>query len=343
MKKQILGLAAKSGTAAAPHKNGKGKFALRVGTWAWNKFKTKARWLTRVNHFTFEESSLMEAAALEKLLEKDFAKLASTAKDPEGYVYSAINNALTNAAAKVADDRRVWGASRQSLDATMGEGEESRTFGEIVTTHGDLNHQRKSMGIPRPIAYRWALNRNKRNEAATRKILQRLVEDVSVMLESDLSGEVPEDEQSPEPLEAVTLEEELEQAKTDVFASAPEDLNRVVFDPKEHRRKAVAEVGFFEDDEDWTPQTQHKSSPMGFGSSAEELFEQLLRVDVALLIDSLEDEKDKDWCRLVLKGYDPVYAYKRLNIKRGDYYKKMLPRLAKAFAALKYAVGKERN
>lgn len=343
MKKQILGLAAKPGTAAVPHKNGRNRFALRVGTWAWNKFKTKARWLTRVNHFTFEESALMEGAALEKLLEVDFVKLASTANDPEGYVYRAISNALTNAASTVADDRRVWGASRLSLDATTGEGEDSRTFGELVTAHGDLNRQRKSIGIPRPIAYRWALNRNKRNEAATRKILQRLVEDVSVMLESDLSGEVPEEDRSLAPLEELTADEEAELIRTDIIAGAPEDLNRIVFDPAKHHRQAVAEVGFFESDEDWTPQTRHSSSPMGFGSTSEELYEQILRIDVALVIDKLEDEKDKAWCRRVLEGWDPVCAYKFDRIKKNDYYRQMLPRLRKAFAALKYAIGKGRN
>lgn len=331
------------GNAAAPQKDESEKFVFKPGTWAWKRFKTKAKWLTKANHFTYKEATLMEGDALGKLLEVDFTTTAKGVDDPEGYVYRAIDNALTNAAQKVADDRRVWGASRLSLDATTGEGEDSRTFGELITAHGDLNRQRKSMGIPRPIAYRWALNRNKRNEAATRKILQRLVEDVSVMLESDLSGEVPEEDRSLAPLEELTADEEAELIRTDIIAGAPEDLNRIVFDPAKHHRQAVAEVGFFESDEDWTPQTRHSSSPMGFGSTSEELYEQILRIDVALVIDKLEDEKDKAWCRRVLEGWDPVCAYKFDRIKKNDYYRQMLPRLRKAFAALKYAIGKGRN
>ena len=343
MEKQILGLAAKTGTAAAPHKDNLEKFVFKPGTWAWKRFKTKSKWLTKENHFTFVDATLMESAALGKLLKIDFTTAAKGVDDPEGYVYKAIENALTNAAQKIADDRRLWGASRRSLDATTGEGEDSRTFGELVTTHGDLRHQSKALVIPRPIAYRWALNRNKKDVAAKSRILLKIVEDVSIMLDSDNGDEVPEEEQTLEPLEPVTPQEEAEEMKGDDFAADSEDLNRVVFDPKGYHRKAVAEVGFMESDDDCPPQTQYKSSPMGFGGLSEEEEEQGLRVDVSLILEKIKDEEAKKWCRRVLDGWDPVYAYKFAGIKKNDYYKKLLPQLRKVFAALKPTGRKGRN
>jgi len=346
MKKLMIGLTATTGTAADPHKeNDKGVFEFVEGGKAFKKFKIKAKWLTRRNNFNYEESATMEALALEQLLEVDFLGLYRAGKIGEGYVCTAISHALTNAAQKVADDRRVWGASRQSLDAQVGEGEDSRSFVDLVSSHGDLNRQRKVMGMPRPVAYRWALNRHKRNVAATRKILARLLTDPEMT--QDLESETAElDEEMKNLVPETAAEKEVaeeESLKHDDFAGDSEDLNKTEFKPDSHHEKAVAEVGYFETDEDWMPQTQHKSSAMGLGSSAEEVYEAMLRIDVALVIEQLEDEKDKAWCRRVLEGWDPADAYRFDFTTKSDFYKKMRPRLQKAFAALKYAVGQERN
>jgi len=330
--------------AAVPQQVGNtGTFDIVEGSWMFEKFKTKAKWLTKVNHFDIEESALMEGLALEALLKIDFAQIARTKEITEGYLYRAIENALTNAAIEVADERRVWGASRKSTDAPTGGDEGSQTLGELVSNHGDLNRQRKSIMIPHPIAYRWTLKRFKKNKAATRKILRRLEADTGIMIDAELTNEAPADEMPSEPVEVLTREEEEKAMAQDDFAGYSDDVNRTVFDSEAFHDKAVAEVGFAADEDAWAPKGVQTSRPASFGSTAEEVYEQVLKVDVALVIQDLEDEKAKAWCRRVLDGWDPVLAYKKLGIKKNDFYKKLRPMLQDAFGHLGYALGGGRN
>ena len=69
------------------------------------------------------------------------------------------------------------------------------------------------------------------------------------------------------------------------------------------------------------------------------VFENTLRLDVALVIDSLEP-RDREWCRKVLEGYSPSEAVKAVKFSSSNYYAYVLPRLQEAFKHLRYAVGK---
>jgi len=333
MKKLMIGGAGVKATAETSQTESEsGVYEFTEGGWAFDRFKRKAKWLTKHNRFNFEESTLMEGRALEKLLEVDFMSLAKQGRIDRGYVYRAIDNALTNAAQKVSDDRRVWSESRVSLDAPMGDGEDAASLGEFVSTHGDLNHQRKAIGIPRLIACRWALNRHRKNAVATRKILARLAEDAGALPVDELSEEVEE-----ESVGFASSEEETSEGD-----AAALNGDEVSHDGDEHA-KAVAEVGYFESDEDWKPPVQHRSRSMGFGSTAEELYEQVLKVDVGLVLANLEGEKDREWCQRVIDGWDPVVAYAALGFTKSDFYKKLRPRLQDAFGHLGYALGWRRN
>lgn len=76
-----------------------------------------------------------------------------------------------------------------------------------------------------------------------------------------------------------------------------------------------------------------KMRPAGFGGRAAGVSREGLKADVRGILRTLPADL-QDWCRAVMRGDDPSEAYRRLRIEKNDYYRKVLPRLRKAFAEL---------
>lgn len=323
-----------TGNAAGLQKLAIGGFSEETQTWAWKVFKTKAKHLSRQNHFTEEEWTSMEAEALVDLLgDTGVVYEPASGKTVEAYLRGVIGRKLKHAAAKVADERSVWTESRRSLDAGSCSDEATSSLGDLVTDEATLANNRKLIKPPRAVEVRNTIKRlrNAKDRAGLvrfRAQLTGLDREVLVM-ESDESAASSEEDAGVDAL--------LNPNPVDDFADDSETLNRSVFSARDHHAKAVAEVGLVQNEDDEVPQTRFRVRSSGFGQLSATNSRIGLKGDVAGVLSRLPPLL-RDWCHRVKDcGEHPVEAYKSLGIPKNDYYKKVLPQIRVAFAELEGA------
>ena len=314
-------------------------YSMTPGAWAFETFKRKAKWLTRINGFSYEDGTLMEAWAMADILEARDGYDPASGRTREQYYYTVISNALTSAAQKIADSRAVWSNSRRSLDAQSGTGEDTRTVGDLVQAQADTNANEKLGGEPFQIRVRRQINRLKRRKdaEALEKLRRRLQSHGQPVLTD--ADEHPDEEPrtGPDFIEDVSAEEEELAERGNVGVSDFEDLNRLAYSMHDQHDDAVAEMGLADDPDEDVPEAVHANRLSGFGDCARAVFLEALHRDVVILLNDL-DPKLRRWCEYVLRGYSKTEARAACRIGKSSFYDTVIPRLRRAFAGLRYAL-----
>lgn len=301
----VLGHDRGTGKAQELHIGEDGRFVVIEGDWLWGAFKRKAKHLAKKNGFSREEWTLMEAEAIYDIMTSTDGYDPSKG-DYKGYLNTVVGNALRDAARKIADERSVWG-SYLSLDAPLDEEGEGTTHLERVLDGAGFAANGKIWEEPKSRVARRLLREHKEDEHAKRALMRRLADDALCREPEDSD---PEPTDGDEPL-------------------SPHDV-------------AVREVGLYEDEDEAPAEPRQaqgtKHQAPGFGDSVRALYEFVLHLDVASVVQGLEPEKFKRFCLNMIEGYAVKDAYTLAGITRGQWYNTVQPALKVAFSRLKYAL-----
>lgn len=301
-------LTVETGDAAALRKEDGKCFEIAEGGWAFKAFMAKARALSRRNAFSQDEEADMVAKAMISILGAKNRYDASSGNMWESYMRTVMFNALSKAAADVADDRRLWRESRVSLDADVGEGDGAMALVDMVHSGAGLAANEKFWDVPRSVRMRRLRRERKANSSAVRKLLERMEDGFA---DRWANPDEPE-----------------------IDAAACESSMRAL---GEDHLRAVEEMGLADCSDEVSQKPDQPPCAPGFGDTAAAVFREVLRLDVLLVVNRLEPRLRR-WCELVLEGYNPVAAYKAARMSRSNYYAYALPKLRKAFAGLAYAL-----
>lgn len=261
-------------------------------------------------HFTDEDTLRVVSLAVNKYLDtKDEYGADEIAKGQthEQYRRGVMSNCVTDAAREIADDRSLWGRDRSSLDATLGDGEGSATFGDMLATKRDFT------AMPPTVRIRNLLKRKETRPAALAML--RLKQREELQKQKDAKAEA----------EIVTCESAAFNApsagvgfKTDAFSKSA----------LKHEK-----VDLFGDDKPFVPPAVCSSA-----EPPDATYRHVLAVDVGLVMQTLTDEERK-WCKLILdENYAPREAAKEAKISDTRLSRVIRPSLRKAFAHLRYAL-----
>ena len=329
MKELILGDKAGTGAAETLHIQENGCLGMIEGDWLWGAFKRKAKWLTRKNHLTREEWSLMEDFAIGDLLNTldgyDPAKAKRGGR--KGYLNTIIGNALGKAAQYVVDQRSQW-SSRQSLDAAVGDSADSMTHVDRLMDGRHLAANEKFWGEPRCRVIRRKLDELKKDEKARKRLLARIAAQTVVVGDED---DEPVVDCPPMVIDLLGVDTDtLDVVETEKRETEHRTMEAMHGD-------AVAEMGLSEDVDEKVEASGGKVKTSGFGDCAVALFDNAVKLDVALVMGMLEPRL-KAWCEKVMEGYSPTEAYRAVRFSKSNFYAYVLPKLKEAFKGLRYAL-----
>lgn len=315
------------------------RVSITVGSDEWTTFKRKAKWLSKINRFSVEEWTLMEAWAMADILGAKLRFDPKKGGSRQKYVNTVICNSLTKAAQKIADERAIWSKSRVSLDVVMGEGDGTMTPCDLIQSQVTMDANRKLGTEPVQIRVRDRLNKYKREKdfAALERLRRRL------QLESaaDSLGDEPDaedmSESAADPNGGEIVENDLLGDLPDVGDADPLELNARPYGMEQQHCEAVEEIGLADDPDERIERSDRENKMTGFGDCAEAVYQATLKIDVAIVMNGLEP-KLKRFCNYIQKGYSVAEAYRACRFSKTNFHAYIRPALQERFRHLRYAL-----
>ena len=315
------------------------RVSITVGSDEWATFKRKAKWLSKMNRFSMEEWTLMEAWAMADILGARLRFDPKKGGSRQKYINTVICNALTKAAQKIADERAIWSKSRVSLDVAMGEGDGTMTPCDLIQSQATMNANEKLGTEPVQVRVRDRLNKYKREKdfAALERLRRRLqLESAADSLGDEADGDetfVSEED----PGGSETGGDDLLGDFPDAGEADPLELNARSYGMEQQHGEAVEEIGLADDPDERTETPDRENKMTGFGDCAEAVYQATLKIDVAIVMNGLEP-KLKRFCRYVQNGYSVSGAYRACRFSKTNFHAYIRPALQEEFKHLRYAL-----
>lgn len=266
--------------------------------------------ISRRNFFTFKEEEELVAEALVEIRTTSYDPIR-IAGDRAKYDRTLIHHALVRAAKKIADERSEWTRDRDSLDAKLGDGEDSASHGDFITDDKTLDaNGPKAMTTPTR-----QVTRDLRNPAKREATLAALA-----------SRDIRE--RAARERHAAALED----AAKDAIGAKPVVSNAF---ETEVLREEVPDI--WRDDAPFKVSAHTKG---GIANTNQLRLDQY--IDVMWILDRLEPV-DRQLCELVLAGWEIGDAAKLLGISPSRLSRTVRRRLQTAFAPICYILGNRRK
>lgn len=266
--------------------------------------------ISRRNFFTFKEEAELIAEALVEIRTAPYDPTRIVG-DKAKYNRTIIHHAIVRAAKKIADERSEWTRDRDSLDAQLGDDEDSTSRMDVITTEQTLG-ENDVAPLPTPTRQ---IARDLRNQATRDKTLSDIADRNAV--ESA--------------------------AKATAFA-ARADATAESIGARPFATNAFEQEVLREESPDiWRDDAPFKVSARAKGGVAKLTQLHLDQHIEAMWVLERLAPIDRRLCKLVLAGWEIGDAAKLLGIAPSRLSRTIRKRLQIAFSSISYILGKNRK